>query len=234
MKSRNLTYYIVIIGWLLLSYTIFSFLDDNTIIALTKEDHFYENSGAISFLLASILFFATSRKTDKNLKLRKTLFILLGCFFLFGFLEEISWGQRIFNIATPQEFKDVNVQNEINIHNLAPFQGYDAEGKQKSFWALMLNFDRLFTIFWFTACFLLPLLYKLNAKLKNFLDKLSFPVVPLDIGVFFVINYLIATVLQSYINYPVLGHSLVEIKETAIAFLFFIVSVWFFKSSKSQ
>jgi len=40
---------------------------------------------------------------------------------LFFFLcagEEISWGQRLFDIETPQLLKEVNVQNEITLHNI--------------------------------------------------------------------------------------------------------------------
>ena len=37
-------------------------------------------------------------------------------------MEEISWGQRIFDIDTPEALKEVNVQKEINIHNLVFFQ----------------------------------------------------------------------------------------------------------------
>ncbi|WP_420417335.1 hypothetical protein [Pacificispira sp.] len=37
---------------------------------------------------------------------------------LFLALEEISWGQRIFGIETPEALKESNVQGEINLHNL--------------------------------------------------------------------------------------------------------------------
>lgn len=39
-------------------------------------------------------------------------------------MEEISWGQRFFNIANPNYFSDNNVQNEISFHNLKPIQRY--------------------------------------------------------------------------------------------------------------
>ena len=38
-------------------------------------------------------------------------------FFLFVGLEEISWGQRILGVETPNFFSD-NVQSETNVHNL--------------------------------------------------------------------------------------------------------------------
>ena len=37
---------------------------------------------------------------------------------MFASLEEISWGQRIFNIRAPDYFKEHNSQGEFSIHNL--------------------------------------------------------------------------------------------------------------------
>jgi hypothetical protein len=42
--------------------------------------------------------------------------VALGLFFGFG--EEISWGQRIFNIIPGDFFMKKNLQQELNIHNL--------------------------------------------------------------------------------------------------------------------
>jgi len=39
----------------------------------------------------------------------------IGLFFVF--FEEISWGQRIFNIDTPDYFRQKNYQDEITLHN---------------------------------------------------------------------------------------------------------------------
>ena len=37
---------------------------------------------------------------------------------LLGSAEEISWGQRIFDFATPRIFVDHNIQQEVNLHNV--------------------------------------------------------------------------------------------------------------------
>jgi hypothetical protein len=39
-------------------------------------------------------------------------------------MEEMSWGQTIFNWPTPELFEATNVQRETNLHNLAPFNDY--------------------------------------------------------------------------------------------------------------
>ena len=38
--------------------------------------------------------------------------------------EEISWGQRIFDITTPESFVKLNVQGETTLHNLWFFQRF--------------------------------------------------------------------------------------------------------------
>jgi hypothetical protein len=42
--------------------------------------------------------------------------LCLGIIFIMG--EELSWGQRIFNIKSSEFFKDFNTQKETNFHNL--------------------------------------------------------------------------------------------------------------------
>ncbi len=226
LPSYNIYLYIVTICWLLFSFSIFFFVADDKIISLGKEDGFFETAGAIFFLLSAILFFSLSVKSRSPYIYRKVFFILLVCAFLFAFFEEISWGQRIFNLTTPQSLQEINMQKEINLHNLEIFHRGTKDGKEKSFWYLMLNMDRLFSIFWFSYCCLLPLLYKFNYKTKITLQSIDFPIVPIFIGVSFFINYLFSKIIMFYIN-PILFDSAVEIKESNIAFLFLIVSILF-------
>lgn len=42
-------------------------------------------------------------------------FLAVACFYVCG--EEISWGQRLFNLDTPQFFQQHNLQQETNLHN---------------------------------------------------------------------------------------------------------------------
>ncbi|PLX51174.1 MAG: hypothetical protein C0613_00795 [Desulfobulbaceae bacterium] len=42
--------------------------------------------------------------------------LALACFYVVG--EEISWGQRLFALATPDFFQRHNLQQELNLHNL--------------------------------------------------------------------------------------------------------------------
>ncbi len=54
----------------------------------------------------------------KRSKLFLTVTMLLGLFCLFGAGEEISWGQRIFGLETPDYLKERNAQGELGLHNL--------------------------------------------------------------------------------------------------------------------
>jgi hypothetical protein len=44
--------------------------------------------------------------------------ICLGLFLFFAAGEEISWGQRILGLTTPEYFQQHNAQKETNLHNL--------------------------------------------------------------------------------------------------------------------
>lgn len=56
------------------------------------------------------------RKKKPRIFLATTLLAALAFFLVAG--EEISWGQRLFNIESPQYFLEKNAQQEVNLHNL--------------------------------------------------------------------------------------------------------------------
>lgn len=45
------------------------------------------------------------------------------CLLLFAAGEEISWGQRLFEIGTPPELASINSQGELNVHDVVEAQG---------------------------------------------------------------------------------------------------------------
>ena len=85
----------------------------------TVEDGFLEWSSVVFLLTAG--YFTLKRglkafKNKKNYVFLTAMVIGLVCFFGSG--EEISWGQRLFNIETGETFKELNTQGETNLHNL--------------------------------------------------------------------------------------------------------------------
>jgi len=92
---------------------------------IISEDHFVEYFQVflyfISFittLFISITFFRSGKSSFG------IFYLVLSLVLLFWTLDEISWGQRIFNISNPQYFEAQNAQKEISVHNLNIFQDY--------------------------------------------------------------------------------------------------------------
>ena len=196
---------------------------------LTHEDHLFEQLQAATFLLSSLCFFILYFRSQSGndfalLKTRKNAFFLaLALMFLFGFGEEISWGQRIFGWHTPVPLKELNVQGETTIHNLVLF---DARGEHQSFWDSVLNYGRIYAVFCSTFCFLIPLLDKASRFLSGAIRRLNIPLVPLWLGVLFPLNSVIYKLLELYCSNS-LRTTQSEVKETVFAILFAGVSVWF-------
>ncbi len=193
------------------------FLDAESVRSLTKEDGLIQYMGALFFLFCSIIFLICFRIK------RSIFYLFFGMLFLFGFLEEVSWGQRIIGYETPNFFHKYNLQDEFNIHNLKWFHGKDVSGAKKGFWGKLLNMDRLFSIFWLSYCVALPVLYRIRYQFSGWINKYNIPIVPLSLGMLFLLNYLVSKGLELWI--PSLGTNITEIKETNFAFLFILFSV---------
>ena len=108
-------------GWVCLS-----FFDQSLAVALTREDKAIEWLQFIFLLLTAFyclrVFLCFGRFYEE--RLIRNGFLMIFMLTLLVALEEISWGQRVFGIATPDSIKLINTQNEISIHNLSAFQRY--------------------------------------------------------------------------------------------------------------
>ena len=83
---------------------------------LVAEDNVGEYCTSVSFALSGFLMIILSFKCGTCLQ--KLLWVLIGICFIIVSAEEISWGQRIFSLSTPDQIKQINLQNEITLHNL--------------------------------------------------------------------------------------------------------------------
>lgn len=85
----------------------------------TREDGFVEWLTVFGLLAGASTCFYRAKVLAK---FRSPWFVLglvgMGCLFIFGAGEEISWGQRIFNWHIPEFFAKNNSQGETNLHNL--------------------------------------------------------------------------------------------------------------------
>ncbi|MBV7329380.1 glycosyltransferase family 39 protein [Chloroflexi bacterium TSY] len=92
-------------------------------------------------------------------------FVGIALFATFGALEEISWGQRIFQLTPPAFFQENNSQAEINLHNLTALQ-------------FQLKVRELLALFCIGYGILLPFLTLLK-PLRIWLERLGVIIPPL-------------------------------------------------------
>ena len=108
---------------LFISFLLTKILFNSTYNILVREDGLFEYSQAFlyffSFILGIKIFLQFYKK---KLMLNTVLYFILSLTLLFVCLEEISWGQRIFDINTPVYFNELNTQKEISFHNLKIIQ----------------------------------------------------------------------------------------------------------------
>ncbi|MDO8755517.1 MAG: hypothetical protein Q7J80_16600, partial [Anaerolineales bacterium] len=192
---------------------------------LFPEDHYFENVGAISLIIASVISFYAFLRAQKTRAITKMhwfkLLVLLGLagLYFFGGGEEISWGQRIFNIKEPAALGQNNTQDELNIHNLAIFEN-----------SKLLKSDTIFSVFWFSFAILIPAASLLWGRFKQFAERLS-PIAYWGIGSLFAVNYIFAQiampVFKSGYTYPLMPYvqAVQEVKESNYEFLFIFLSL---------
>lgn len=201
------------------------YISNDLLIRLTVEDGVYQNAGAIFFLLAAIAFFILAIRPEYYAAYQNTqkyperkYFCLFALILFFAFGEEISWGQRIFNFATPEAVKAINIQEEFNVHNLEFFHGNTREGEEKTGIMALFTMSRLFYIACLTYLLVLPFLYKINAQIRNVINKINIPVPNIIIGIFFAFNLIYANMLKKLFS-ELDGHGIVEIKEFVTALI---------------
>ena len=88
----------------------------------TGEDGLSEWWSVATYLVAAALAAVTARSLTRLGHPRIGWFhVLLALVFIFGALEEVSWGQRLFGWSTPEGLASVNDQQETTLHNITSF-----------------------------------------------------------------------------------------------------------------
>jgi hypothetical protein len=223
--SANWRYLIIPFVYIVLSYTIL-LMGDTVYTHLTNEDGFFENLGALAFLAAAIMliltFFRSRIREDHNcrsaVKLMMYLILALAMFLAAG--EEISWGQRIIGIDTPEAIRSVNTQDEINLHNLEMFQISYKRNALRWVWNL----------FWLTFTLAIPAAATIFKSRRKFIARFI-PVIPWTLGLIFLINYSIWRVIYSLAPVEVYKNFPEEIMESNLAVLFLVTSIWIIRES---
>lgn len=97
---------------------------------LIEESGLYETLTATMLFGASLALFAVSRELRKAPNGPKWWAIAapasLGFLLFVAAGEEISWGQHYLGFSTPDSMSTVNVQNELNLHNIGGYWANNA------------------------------------------------------------------------------------------------------------
>ncbi len=239
MSRKNCLLAVFLLGFLIISYWIIGWLDEETAFKLSVEDGVIEYLSSLFFFIAALIsfyHFFVVKSVDKSyfLRTRKNyLILLLGLFFLFCAGEEISWGQRILGIETPEYMLRENAQKEFNFHNLYIFQGTDKDLNEKSGIQYWFTGHKLFAYFWITFCILIPVVAAAVPRIRDFLRRIYFPLMPLWMGILFLVNHFVSKICEG-MNLFSGATPIVETKETLFAFLFMVSAVFFCFDHKKQ
>lgn len=214
-------YILLLFAVLLLSFSTYLWLDREVIIIAGDEDGFFEYATAILFFVSSICMLTQIKKGG-------WVFFMLFLLLFVGAGEEISWGQRIFSIKTPEEIKSANVQGEMNIHNLYFFNRENFDQSEKTGWRKLITINSLYRIFIFSMGVLIPLIAFFVPTFKRFLSKLKVPTFPVTIGVFFILSWLFFK-MTNYLTPPVSveDNAAEEIFEYMTSWVWFCLAIYY-------
>lgn len=189
-------------------YALYVFFTDSPYFDyLVQEDGFYENLTSIFLFLASftllVKFFKYQRYYNALWKLG-VLLMAVGLFFGGG--EEISWGQRIFDIRSSEFFKANNSQQETNFHNMVV-------GDIK---LNKLIFSNLMSICFGIYFLVFPVLWNRAPKMKKLIDQFGISVArPVHILIFVIATVLILLLIDHSRKW--------EVWEYAFALIMFLI-----------
>lgn len=135
-------------------------------------DRFVVEDGAVEWLTVVALVASAVLMLGRAWHLRGArppLFLLVtvmaALVFLFGAGEEISWGQRIFSVETPEWLEARNKQKEMNLHNLVV--GGHSVNK--------LVFSKLLGVVLLLYLIVLPAICRNNPRWDARIDRLGIP-----------------------------------------------------------
>ncbi len=151
-----------IIVWFITYAKIKSAEGFETFLYVVREDGWVEYLTTLFLIMAAVILGRNVIQSIKKKNSKQILFFTLATLaFIFGAGEEISWGQRIFDIQSGEYFLEKNYQAETNLHNLE-IGGVDLN--------ILIFSQLMFVILIFYFVFLPVLVYKTKFFRKLVLD----------------------------------------------------------------
>lgn len=179
---------------------------------IAAEDRLLENTQAVCFAVAGVMAIVTGvRLRNMERTILALPYGLIAAGMLFGCLEEISWGQRLFHYATPEFMRIRSVQAETNFHNL--------QGVHQSLGYMGFVLSTIASFAW-----LLP-----DALLRRRGGFLAFVVPPPICMLYFLQNGVFAAFLVTqgyFVDKPILKVGYQELFETPFAMGFIVFLGW--------
>ena len=206
MKQIDKLFY-SILAIILIASTYYGFTDPEYFNdVFTKEDGAIEYSTALFLMtigLCCLWRLVTIRQKKKATWVFGTaMFVLL---FFFGAGEEISWGQRLFNIESSEFFLENNAQKETNLHNLVV-----ADKKINK-----IIFSQLLMVVMLVYLLLVPFLYRKKKWVVQLIDNFAVPVVKWHHTIAFIAATIVIVVLPNSRKW--------EVYELAFGMIFLLI-----------
>lgn len=190
---------------------------------LTGEDRFFESLGSLVCFIAAALFLVAYLKSTSGNRIfkrqtrRNLFFLLFAIGLLFIGAEEISWGQRILDIRTPDALESLNDQGEFNLHNIKALEqtGLSKKGFNTAFLGLV-----------FLYCGVVPVAVRLWGRFRRFVETLNLPLPP---------PLLCAVIVAAIVGFEVVkrlseadkADAIGELREANLQVLFMLMACWF-------
>jgi hypothetical protein len=142
------------------------FNDRPQFLQFTVEDGIVEWLTVLGLLLGAFVAFkrVVTLRHKKGVVFLVASF-LLGLVLIFGAGEEISWGQRILGLKSPEYFKEHNAQGETNLHNLV------LGGIRLNRWIFSIGL----TVVLGSYILLVPFLYRTKNWMRRFVNYCGIP-----------------------------------------------------------
>lgn len=159
-----------IITGLIISFIYYTYIYQPVVyVFFVAEDSWSEYA---TFLFWFFTFCILSWALLKYREFRKPGYFLFALIAFVIAMEEISWGQRIFHITTPEFFQTRNYQRELTFHNLARPDHY---------------YVYIGTII-ILGSIALPVLATMFSRFQKFCNGLGIPIVPVRCWPFFILS----------------------------------------------
>jgi len=100
------------------AFAVLFWIDADVYYQALREDRGAEWVTAVFLFAAGVLFLLAGLRQRRAGDRRAWFLLLLGVVMVLGGLEEISWGQRLVGVDSPEFFLEHSDQQEINVHNV--------------------------------------------------------------------------------------------------------------------